>query len=355
MAAGNDNRTEKPTSRRLQKAREKGNVARSREIPASAVLMGTLMVLVYSGGKILATLEQIMKQCLVLRPPADISVGFVAGMFGALSSPAAAAIGPVLLVALALAIIANLAQSGLVLSWEAIGFHVEKLSPIRGLRRIFSTSGLMELAKSLVMLAVVSILSYQVVSKYAPLYPRLVLMDIRQLLYWTAWISYEVFLRVAVFFILLAIADYAFQKHRFMESLKMTKQEVKDERKDMEGDPHIKARIRRIQLEMARRRMMTDVPTADVVITNPTHYAVALSYKMESMEAPRVVAKGVGYLALKIKELAQEHDVPMVENKHLAQTLYKSVEIGEYIPASLFRAVAEILAYIYKARNAWRR
>ncbi|HYK88146.1 MAG TPA: flagellar biosynthesis protein FlhB [Acidobacteriota bacterium] len=355
MAGGGDNRTEKPTSRRLQKAREKGKVPRSKEVPSSVVLLGSLMVLFYYGRRIVSVLEQIMREYLTFPSPADISVSFMSRIFGSLGYQMAIAVGPLLLVALVLAIGSNLAQSGLVLSWEAVGFHFEKLNPSNGLGRIFSSNGVMELLKSLTMLVVISILSYSVISRYTPLYPRLVLMDVRQLIYWTGWISFEVYLRVAVFLILLAIADYAFQRHRFMESLKMTKQEVKDERKDMEGDPYIKARIRRIQLEMARRRMMTDVPTADVVITNPTHYAVALSYKMESMEAPRVVAKGVGYLALKIKELAQKHDVPMVENKPLAQTLYKSVEIGDFIPTSLFRAVAEILAYIYKARNAWRR
>jgi flagellar biosynthetic protein FlhB len=135
----------------------------------------------------------------------------------------------------------------------------------------------------------------------------------------------------------------------------MTKQEVKEEFKEMEEDPTTKDRIRRIQREMARKRMIADVPTADVVITNPTHYAVALMYKMETMDAPKVVAKGVGFLALKIRELAQQHDIPLVENKPLAQTLYKTVEVGETIPAELYKTVAEILAYIYKARNAWRR
>jgi flagellar biosynthetic protein FlhB len=134
----------------------------------------------------------------------------------------------------------------------------------------------------------------------------------------------------------------------------MTKQEVKDEFKEMEGDPLTRARIRRIQREMARKRMMAAVPEADVVITNPTHYAVALSYKVDQMEAPQVVAKGVGFVAIKIKELAQKHDVPMVENRALAQTLYKNVEVGATIPVTLYKAVAEILAYIYKTRNKWR-
>jgi flagellar biosynthetic protein FlhB len=180
-------------------------------------------------------------------------------------------------------------------------------------------------------------------------------MDVRQFLHWTALISYQVLIRVGVAMAILAVFDYAFQKHRFMDQLKMTKQEVKEDFKETEGDPLTRGRIRRIQREMARKRMMAAVPEADVVVTNPTHYAVALSYEMEEMEAPKVVAKGVGFLALRIKELAQKHDVPLVENKPLAQTLYKTVEVGEYIPASLYKAVAEILAYVYKARNAWRR
>jgi flagellar biosynthetic protein FlhB len=200
-----------------------------------------------------------------------------------------------------------------------------------------------------------SIMSYQTIVKRLPLYPRLVLMDVRQLLYWISVIAYEVFLRAAIFLFILSLADYAFQKHRFLEGLKMTKQEVKDEHRDTEGDPLIRGRIRRIQRELARRRMMAEVPKADVVITNPTHYAVALAYKMESMEAPQVTAKGVGFLALRIKELAQQYRIPIVENKPLAQTLYKTVELGRFIPPHLYRAVAEILAYIYKAKGAWKR
>jgi flagellar biosynthetic protein FlhB len=179
-------------------------------------------------------------------------------------------------------------------------------------------------------------------------------MDGKQLLYWVGMICYQVCLRVGVLLLILSLADFAYQRHQFMEQMKMTKQEVKDEFKDMEGDPTTRGRIRRVQREMARNRMMADVPTADVVITNPTHYAVALCYKQESMDATRVVAKGVGFLAIKIKELAREHDVPMVENRELAQMLYKTAEIGTSIPTNLYKAVAEILAYIYKTRNRWR-
>ena len=353
MAGGNDDRTEKPTSRKLRKAREKGQIARSKEVPSAIVLLGILLFLNYSGAKVLVELQRVMRECLMLRIPAEISITFVSGIFGSVSYQVAGMIGPLLLTAVALAILANLVQTRGLLSWEAMGFHFEKLSPGSGLGRIFSKNGAMELLKSLAILAIVSVISYQVVSKHAALYPRLVLMDLRQLIHWIGLISYEVLLRVAVLLVILAIGDYMFQRYRFLESLKMTKQEVKDDFKEMEGDPQVKGRIRRIQREMVRKRMMTDVPKADVVITNPTHYAVALLYKMESMDAPQVVAKGVGYLALKIKELAQKHDIPLVENKPLAQALYKSVEVGEHIPTNLYKAVAEILAYIYKARNAW--
>jgi flagellar biosynthetic protein FlhB len=351
MAGGSDNRSEKPTQRRLRKAREKGQIARSREVSAAAVLLGVVMTLFYFSQSILQTLEYEMQHLLTFRVPSELTESYLAGVMNGVVLHIALIVIPILLAAFVCALTGNLLQGGMVFSTESLGFHLNRLSPKNGLSRIFSKNGLVELCKSVLTLAAVSAISYQVISKYIPLYPRMVLMDIRKLVHWTAYISYEVFIRVAIMLVILAVFDYCFQKYRFIERLKMTKQEVKEEFKETEGDPVTKARIRRIQREMARRRMMADVPTADVVITNPTHYAVALSYRMDSMEAPKVVAKGVGFLALKIKELAQEHGVPLVENKPLAQTLYKSVEIGEYIPGNLYRAVAEILAYVYKARS----
>jgi len=352
MAGGSDNKSEKPTRRRLEKAREKGQVARSKEVPSAAVLLGSLLVFFCFGQTVLGALEFEMRHMLNFRVPSELTIPFLSGVFNSIAFRTSMVLVPILLAALVFSIAANMAQGGLVFSTHNLGFHFEKLSPKNGLDRIFSKNGVVELVKSLLLLSAVSIISYQVISKYIPLYPRLVLMDVRKLLHWTAYISFELFIRVAVLLVILAIADYCFQKYRFAEQLKMTKQEVKEEFKETEGDPITKGRIRRIQREMARKRMMADVPTSDVVITNPTHYAVALSYKMESMDAPKVVAKGVGFLALKIRELAQEHGIPLVENKPLAHTLYKSVEIGEYIPGNLYKAVAEILAYVYKAKNA---
>jgi flagellar biosynthetic protein FlhB len=355
MAGGNDNKTEKPTARRLQKAREKGQIARSKEIPSAAVLFGSLLLLFYFGKTIVQTLELEMSNLLRVQIPSELTVAYLSSLFRSVALRVSFIIVPIMLAMVVLSIGSNVLQGGFVFSSETLKFKFNQLNPASGIKRLFSKNSLMQLAKSLVMVIVVSIISYQVVSKYIPIYPRLVLMDANQLLYWTATISYEIFIRVAVLLVILAIADYCFQKYQLHEQLKMSKQEVKDEHKEVEGDPMIKGRIRRMQREMARKRMMSDVPTADVIITNPTHYSIALSYKMNSMEAPKVVAKGVGFLAFKIRELAQQHGIPLVENRPLAQTLYKTVEIGQYIPANLFKAVAEILAYVYKAKNMFGR
>jgi flagellar biosynthetic protein FlhB len=258
---------------------------------------------------------------------------------------------PILIGVLGVSVFSNILQGGLAFSTQALKLKPEKLNPKNGLKKIFSKNGLVELIKSLVVVSVISIITYRVIVSHLSLYPRLVLMEQGKILYWIASISFEVLIRIAVLMLIVALFDFCFQKYRFKDQMKMSKKEVKEEYKEMEGDPTTKGRIRRIQRAMARRRMMADVPNADVIITNPTHYAVALSYKVDSMEAPKVVAKGVGFLAQKIKELALQHNIPQVENKPLARALYKSVEVGEYIPAHLYRAVAEILAYIYKAKT----
>jgi flagellar biosynthesis protein FlhB len=372
MAGGSDNKSEKPTARKLHKAREKGQVVRSKEVPAAAVLLGSLLVLQYLGQTIFHTLAYQMRHLLDFSAqfqvhrlldfsavgncvPPEITNSYLSGMISSAEWRVAIILGPVLLAAMLFSIAANMMQGGLAFSTESLGFHFSKLNPKNGMDRVFSKNGLVELGKSLLLVIACSIISYQVITSHLPIYPRLILMDVRKLLYWTVSISYDIFIRVAILLVVIAIVDYYFQKYRFTEQLKMTKQEVKEEVKESEGDPTTKGRIRRIQREMARKRMMADVPDADVVITNPTHYSVALSYKIESMEAPKVLAKGVGFLALKIRELAQEHGIPLVENKPLAQTLYKSVEIGEYIPGNLYKAVAEILAYVYKVKNAFPR
>ncbi len=351
MAGGTDKKTEQPTRRKLKKAREKGQVARSREVPAAAVLLSVVLLLYYFGKNFLQTLQHEMYYLLNLRVPEEIDLDYLQTTVHGITIRTAAIMIPVLLGILGVSVLSNILQGGLAFSTYSLKLKPEKLNPKNGLKRIFSKNGLVELIKSLVVVTAVSFITYQVMSSHLPLYPRLVLMNEGRILYWIASISFNVLIRIAILMLIVALADYCFQKYRFKEQMKMSKKEIREEYKEMEGDPITKGRIRRIQREMARKRMMADVPNADVIITNPTHYAVALSYKMDSMEAPKVLAKGVGFLAQKIKELAQEHDIPHVENKPLARALYKSVEIGEYIPAHLYKAVAEILAYIYKAKT----
>jgi len=353
MSEHKDSRTERPTARRLQKAREKGQVPRSKEVPNAVVLLGGFVFLSYAGLKIVEGLKQQLRGYLSLNLPADLSPAYVQVMASDISWQLLSITGPALAVALLLGIGANLIQGGLTLSWHQLAFRYEKLNPKQGLGRVFSKQGIVELAKGILLLLIILIFSYQVIGESLPLYPRLVFAEAGQLLYWTAAVTYRICLRVGAVLLVVAAADFVFQRYRHMQQLKMTKQEVRDEYKELEGDPLTRARIRRIQREMSRKRMMAAVPDADVVITNPTHYAVALAYQMEAMDAPKVVAKGVGFLALRIKELAQEHDIPLVENPQLARALYKSADVGAFIPVHLYQAVAEILAYIYKIRNRW--
>ncbi|MBN2319529.1 MAG: flagellar biosynthesis protein FlhB [Acidobacteria bacterium] len=355
MAGGTDKKTEQPTRRKLKKAREKGQVARSREVPAAAVLMGVVLMLYYFGKDFFHTLQNEMYYLLNLRVPQEISMSYLTTMVQGITVRTASVMVPILVGVLGISVFSNILQGGLAFSTHSLKLKPEKLNPKNGLKKIFSKNGLVELIKSLVVVSVVTLITYQVIVSHLSLYPRLVLMDQRKIIYWIASISFNVLIRIAILMVLVALFDFCFQKYRFREQMKMSKKEVKEEYKEMEGDPTTKGRIRRIQRAMARRRMMAEVPKADVIITNPTHYAIALSYKMDSMEAPKVIAKGVGFLAQKIKELAQQHGIPQVENKPLARALYKSVEIGEYIPAHLYRAVAEILAYIYKAKTVLHR
>jgi len=349
--ADKSDKTEKPTPRKLRKAREKGQIARSREIPMAATLMGMILILYYYGANIVKNLEMEIGHQLRLNVPEELTVSVVTTIFRDISFRMGVLLLPVFLAIAFISIASNAAQGGLAVASESLKPKFNKLNPAQGVKKIFSKNGLVNLAKSLLMIVAVGIISWQVVSEHLTLYPRLILMDVRQIFHWTTTISFKILIRVALLMIVVSIADYAFQKYQFKKQLKMSKQEVKDEYKEMEGDPITKGRIRRIQREVARKRMMADVPTADVVITNPTHYAAALSYKMDSMEAPKVIAKGANLVAQKIKEMAREHDIPIVENKPLAQAIYRTVRVGDYIPMNLYKAVAEILAYVFKARN----
>jgi flagellar biosynthetic protein FlhB len=256
-------------------------------------------------------------------------------------------IAPLLLTVLVAGLLANFVQVGFLFSAEAIAPKLSKIDPFKGFQRLFSMKSFAELTKNIVKLCIVSYIAYVTVKGELDGLPSLMDRSIGDITVYMGEVSFKIILRTCWVLVVLAVLDYVYQRWEYEKGLKMSRQEIKDEFRQTEGDPLIKARIKRIQREMARKRMMARVPKADVVITNPDHIAVALKYDQSKMFAPIVVAKGAGFLAEKIRELARQNNVPVVENKPLAQVLYKMVKVEEVIPENLYRAVAEILAYVY--------
>jgi flagellar biosynthetic protein FlhB len=249
------------------------------------------------------------------------------------------------------ALLVNVAQTGIMLSFEKLNFDLEKLNPINGIKNLFSLRALGELAKSILKIIIIfSIMYFFIKAKYKS-WLDLTDQPINVFTIVLAKNMFAITFYLVLFMAFLAILDYMYQKYIFERSIMMSKEEVKEEFKQMEGDPKIKAKIRKMQMELARRRMMENVKTADVVITNPTHIAVALKYDQSKMNAPKVVAKGLDEVALRIKEIAIKNDVVIVENQPLAQSLYKQAQIDKEIPIELYEAVAKILSYVYNLKN----
>jgi flagellar biosynthetic protein FlhB len=351
-----NNRTEKPSPKKRKDARKKGQVARSKELSSAAVYLVVLSFFGLGGAAYILRELQIFTGFLwrsfltvEITPQSSRELLHYCGW----SVMKLAA--PLLLLTLVIGVGTFGAQGGWVFSTEKLKVSFSNINPARKLKSIFSSRGLVELGKALGLIAVITFLALDVLNDRMVELHTMAFMSVPTILSVFGDVLFTIALRVGIFMALVAVADYFFQRHRFEKDLKQTKQEVKDDFKEMEGNPVVKGRIRRLQMQMARRRMLSAVPTADVVITNPTEYAVALKYDIEKMAAPKVVAKGKERLAAKIKEIAREHRVPTVENVPLAQALYKSVEVDQEVPAKLYQAVAQILAYVYKLKEtSWR-
>jgi len=340
-------KTEDPTSRRLQEARNKGDVAKSMEIPSAVVLLAGLMTIYTMSNYMLANFSSMTAHFLANAHTIDIIPGNLTNLVTESMIKMAILTGPVMLAVVLAALIANYAQIGFIFTTEKMMPDIKKIDPIQGVAKKFSMQSLAELVKSLLKIGLIGYVAYSEVFKSLPKLMPLMDQSPYQIMIFATNTAFWIFLKCAITIAILAALDYAFQRWQFMEKMKMTKQEVKEEAKTTEGDPQVKGRIRAIQMEMARKRMMDEVPEADVVITNPTRLAIALRYEAGAMSAPIVIAKGAGAIAQRIREIATEHDVPMVEDKPLAQALYKTAEIDQPIPDNLFQAVAEVLAYVY--------
>lgn len=344
-------KTEDPTSRRLQEARNKGDIAKSVEIPSAAVLLASLMTIYLTRDFMMKELMQFTAHYLANADTIRLIPGTMFSLTLEGMTFLAMVTGPVLVAVLLTALIANYAQVGIIFTAEKVTPDLTKIDPISGFGRKFSMQTLAELIKSLLKIGLIGYVAYSEVRKALPEFMPLMDKEPYQIMAFAGKVAYLIFLKCALMIALLAILDYIFQRWQFMKKMKMTKQEVKEEAKMTEGDPQVKGRIRAIQMQMARQRMMAEVPKAHVVITNPTRLAIALRYDTMTMAAPMVVAKGAGAIAARIREIAAEHEVPLVENKPLAQALYKTVEINQSIPEELFQAVAEVLAYVFGTRK----
>jgi flagellar biosynthetic protein FlhB len=344
-------KSEAPTSRRIQEARKKGDVAKSMEVPSAAVLLAGLLTLYAASDFMLGQLFLLLRYYLGNLHAISITQSNIPGLTRESMFQTGILLAPVMGAIFLTALAANYVQVGVLFTTEKLAPKFDKINPIQGFSRLFSKQTVANVVKSVGKLLIIGYVAYTEVMK--ALNGILPLMDQEPVLIlaFMGKIAFWIFLKSALIIAILAAADYAFQRWQFMEKMKMTKQEIKDEAKQTEGDPHVKGRIRAIQMQMARQRMMAEVPKADVVITNPTRLAIALRYDALAMAAPTVLAKGAGVIAQKIREVAQEHGIPLVEDKPLAQALYKSVGLNETIPENLFQTVAEVLAYVYNIKR----
>ena len=344
-------KTEEPTPRKLQEARKRGQVAQSQEVKHFFVLLGALIVVALFAPIAASGLTQGMGGYLSLLHTIPTDGGSLIGFMSDGLADMAILLLPPLLVLVVLAIAGGFVQHGFLVSAESLKPKPEKINPISGLKRQFSIKALMEFVKGILKLAVVGIVAAMVMIPQFDGLDRMAGMDATAMMGEVWWLAIQALVAMVAVMGVIAGADYLYQRFEFMKQQRMTKQEVKDEFKQSEGDPMVKARLRQLRMERARRRMMAAVPEADVVITNPTHYAVAMAYAPDDMAAPKVVAKGADGVAQRIRQVAEEHDVAIVENPPLARALFAAVEIDDEIPPEHYKAVAEVISYVFKLKQ----
>jgi flagellar biosynthesis protein FlhB len=347
----NQGRTEKATPKRRKESRQKGQIPRSPNLPFAVTFLTVVILLGTTGPSFFHDAADLMRYMLANAAPRDFSVEGIHFFLIQTGLKMGKLVITFMILGIVISVASNAAQGGLVLSADKLKFHFANLNPVSGLKRLMPQTSVTELLKNLFTLAVVCYFAHSLYVGIRVDLPGLMLKSPSQIGVVMGEIIYRLCFKCASCLVVIAIAEYFWSKHNIEESIKMTKEEVKDEGKNAEGNPEIKSRLKRKQRQMAMRFIMATVPKADVVITNPTHFAVALSYNKEAMAAPTVVAKGQDYMALRIRAIAEENGVPLVENRPLAQALFKTVQIGEPIPSTLFKAVAEVLAYVYKAKN----
>lgn len=345
-------KTEKATPKRRQDERNKGKVAKSQDINTAFILLFSFIMLMVSGGMIKDKLAALYRDTFTEYIHWQITENTVPQLFREVTVTAAEIIAPVMTAGILAGIAANLAQIGFLFTTESMKFDLKKIDPIQGAKRIFSIRALVELLKSLLKIVCIGTITFTVIWMYKDDMMMLAFKSIDSSLAFFGKITVIMGIAATIALIFLAVFDYAYQRYDFEKNMKMSKQDIKEEHKNMEGDPFIKSKRKEKQRQIAMQRMMSEVPNADVVITNPTHYAIAVKYDEKKAAAPYIVAKGTNYTALKIKEIAKENHVITIENRPLARSLYTAVEPGDLIPEQFYQAVAEILAYVYRVAGS---
>ena len=344
-------KTENGDQRNGQESKRKGQVAKSNEVPAALIMLGGILLLSYFGGWMLEQLLAIYRINYSQYIGWEITPKNLRTMFEQLAFEGVKILTPIMVIAMVFGFFGNFIQVGALFTTEPLMMKLERLDPIKGAKKIFSVRALVELVKSLLKIAIISTAAFMVLWSEKE---ELFLLSQKSIGYSLSFIGslvVQVTTVCAIILLVLAVMDYMYQKYDFEKGIRMSKQDIKDEYKKADGDPLIKQKIKERQRQMSMNRMMQDLPNADVLITNPTHYAIAIKYDAETMEAPQVIAMGKDHMALKIKEKAKELGIVTMENKPLARALYSQVEIGDYVPEELFLAVAEVLAYIYRLKG----
>jgi len=343
-------KTEEPTSKKIEDAKKEGNVPKSQDIAGFVTLIvaiGAMFALfMFMGNRIFNLYFYYMS---LMGKEITKELVFQIGLHSI--TELVFIVMPLALMVAISGIVANVMQFGFIFTTKPLEPNLNKIDPIKGFGKLFSLKKLLDGLKITAKVTIVFIIAFNFLVDFTKELQSVVMYDLKSQFMWLIDKAMILIAVMIILFFVFAILDLMLVRYQYFKDLRMSKQEIKDEYKQMEGDPQVKARIKKLQMEMAQNRMLNDIPTADVVITNPTHYAVALRYDKTKENAPRIVAKGMDNLALKIKEIAREHLIQIVENPPLARELYKSCEVNETIPETLFKAVAEVLAFVYKARG----
>jgi flagellar biosynthetic protein FlhB len=341
-------KSEAPTQRRIEEARERGQVPHSVDLTAALILLASMAALYFSGSSMGGAMLRTMHDMLEFDQAGTMDTPAVIAEFVRSAYHFVATVAPIIITIAVVAILANLVQSGIVVSSHPLQPSLDKLDPFKGFGRIFSKRALARLVGNLLKLGGLSYVAWIAIRGDFDRIVALSDMEVGQMFSNGGEVVVSLGFKLGLILLVVAVLDYMYQRWQFLEDLKMTKQEVREEMKRMEGDPMIREQRRHIQRQMAMQRMASAVPKADAIITNPTHFAIAVRYDADTMAAPQVVAKGADLVAKRIREIAMEHGIPIVEKPALARSLYKAVEVGQEIPLEFYQAVAEVLAFVYR-------